>query len=306
MTYEASGRTVGAALAAAREAGVDRLDAQLWLAHLLQCPRSWLLAHDESVLPARVAVRFDEGIARRAAGEPLAYLVGHKEFHGLELAVDARALVPRPETEGLVDWALSLAPPRATVVDLGTGTGAIALAMGHRRPDLEILAVDRSAEALALAASNGRRLGIRVVWQQSDWWSALGDRRVDLAVANPPYIASGDTHLAALQHEPQQALVAGADGLDDLRHLIAEAPAHLSPGAWMLVEHGWDQAEAVRRLFAAAGFGAIETRPDLAGHPRCTGGRLLNGAGVANAAREGNDSCPAALRHAHRPDSGVR
>lgn len=267
--------TVGAALAAARSLGVPRLDALALLADILTCPRSWLLAHDDAALAEDARARYRDGLARRAAGEPLAYLLGSKEFFGLALAVSPDVLVPRPETETLVEWALAVLPADrdAAVLDLGTGSGAIALALANRRPRARLTAVDASPAALAVAAANGRRLELGVEWLSSDWFGGLGTRCFDLIVSNPPYIAAGDPHLAALRHEPLQALSSGPDGLDALRHIVTTALAHLQPGGWLLLEHGYDQAEAVRALLAAAGFAGIGNRHDLAGQPRCSGGR---------------------------------
>jgi len=268
--------TVASALAAARELGVARLDALALLAGLLDCPRSWLLAHDEARLADAQGARYRDLLARRAAGEPLAYLLGTKEFFGLALGVTPDVLVPRPETETLVEWALELLPVDevTTVVDLGTGSGAIALALAQQRPQAHLTAVDTSAAALAVASANGQRHGLAVEWLLGDWFGALPGRRFDLIVSNPPYIATGDVHLQALVHEPQQALTSGSDGLDAIRHLVAAAPGHLQPAGWLLLEHGHDQAPAVRALLADAGFGEVGTRTDLAGRPRCTGGRL--------------------------------
>ena len=272
--------TVAAVLAAAQRLGLARLDAQVLLGHLLRRPRDWLIAHDDVALSAFEVQAFEALAVRRATGEPLAYLVGEREFHGLRLAVDRATLVPRPETELLVDWAIECLRevegelPRPRVLDLGTGSGAIALAVKHACPFVAMTAVDVSAAALAVARGNGAALSLEIEWLQSDWWSALGERRFELLLSNPPYIAAGDPHLDALAHEPALALTAGPQGLDALRHLIASAPRHVSPGARLLLEHGHDQAEAVRRLLAEGGFSAIETRLDLAGHPRCSGGRL--------------------------------
>lgn len=268
--------TVASLLARARGLGLDRLDAQLLVAHALQRPRAWLIAHDTDVLPAQDAARGLALLARRAAGEPVAYLVGEKEFHGLMLRVTPDVLIPRPDTETLVDWALERLrelPPAAAVADLGTGSGAIALAIRHARPQARVCAVDASEAALAVARANGQRLGLDVEWLAGSWWAPLAGRRFDLVVSNPPYIAEGDAHLPALAHEPRQALTAGPDGLADLHRLIDGAPAHLHPGGWLLLEHGWDQAEAVRTRLRAAGWADVSTRADLAGRDRCTGGR---------------------------------
>jgi release factor glutamine methyltransferase len=271
-----SAQTVGSLLQAARAGGVDRLDAQLLLAHVLQRPRAWLIAHEDAVLDAAQLVQVRAALDRRAAGVPVAYLLGEKEFHGLMLGVSPDVLVPRPDTEVLVGWALELldaAPAGAEVADLGTGSGAIALALKHACPPAKVCAVDVSAAALAVARGNGERLALAVEWLAGHWWSALHARRFDLVVSNPPYIAEGDPHLGALQHEPQQALTSGADGLDAIREIVAGAANHLRPGAWLLLEHGHDQAPPVSALLRDAGFEAVATRPDLAGLPRCTGGR---------------------------------
>lgn len=259
----------------ARAAGVARLDAQVLLAHHQRCPRAWLLAHDAEELSAEVMARADADLARRAEGVPLAYLVGEREFHGLALRVTPDVLVPRPETEGLVDWALALAPnaPLARLADLGTGSGAIALAFKHRAGDFEVWASDRSAAALAVARANGQRLGLPVHWLEGEWWQPYAGQHFGLVVSNPPYVAEADHHLAALRHEPAAALAAGPDGLRDLEAIVAEAPAHLAPGGWLLLEHGSDQAVAVATLLQGRGFTDITLRRDLAGHPRVTGGR---------------------------------
>ena len=271
--------SVAQALDEARAAGVERLDAQLLLADALKQARSWLLAHDDVSLTPAQAATYRGALARRGSGEPLAYLFGEKEFHGLVLQVDRRVLVPRPDTETLVDWALELlatqlhtvATPR--VIDLGTGSGAIALAVKHAAPRARVEAVDASRDALAVADSNARRLGLDVVFSASHWWESLGSHRFDLALANPPYIAEADEHLSALVHEPTMALVSGPEGLDAIGDIIAGAPAHLAPGGWLLLEHGHDQGEAVRGLLCAAGFVNIQNRQDLAGVVRCSGGR---------------------------------
>lgn len=266
-------------LQGARQAGVARLDAQRLLAHLLGRPRTWVLAHDDEELAPELLQRADRGLARRAAGEPLAYLLGEREFHGLALRVTPDVLVPRPETEGLVEWALELAPqaPVPRLVDLGTGSGAIALAFKAGRPAFEVCASDRSEAALAVARDNGQRLGLPVQWRAGPWWLPWAGATFGLAVCNPPYVAAGDPHLHALRHEPAQALVGGPDGLADLREVIAGAPARLVRGAWLLLEHGYDQADAVSGLLAAAGFESVATRADLAGQPRLTGGRWPRG-----------------------------
>ena len=273
--------------------GLARLDAQLLLLHVLgqaAHDRAWLLAHDADPLPEAAQTALLATTQRRLNGEPVAYIVGHKEFYGLQLAVDPRVLVPRPDTETLVDWALEALPAPATltiraelieavalrVIDLGTGSGAIALALKHTRPDLEVHAVDLSHDALAVAQANATRLGLNVQFAQGSWLNALSDTSpgpFHAIVSNPPYIASHDPHLAALTHEPPQALASGADGLDDIRTIINQAPAKLLPGGWLLLEHGYDQAEGVRALLAAAGFTDVQSRRDLAGIARCSGGQ---------------------------------
>lgn len=255
---------------------VARLDAQLLLAHLLQRPREWLIAHDDDELPADLAARCVELLRQRADEVPLAYLTGQKEFHGLALQVNPATLVPRPDTETLVDWALELLPPQqpAELLDLGTGSGCIALALKAARPQAQVCAVDRSAAALAQAQANGEHLGLAVEWLEGSWFQPLTDRRFDLIVSNPPYIRADDPHLAALRHEPLSALAAGADGLDDLRLLCAQAPGFLRPDGWLLLEHGFDQADAVTQLLRQAGFAPAQHRIDLGGHRRCTGAQL--------------------------------
>jgi release factor glutamine methyltransferase len=267
--------TVGQALARARQLGIDRLDAQLLLAHRLGRPREWVIAHDDAALPAGDVRQLADLFARRADGEPLAYLVGEREFRGLLLHVGPDVLVPRPDTETLVEWALERLSPAsaAAVADLGTGSGAIALALARQRPAARITAVDASRAALAVAQGNGEQLGVAVEWLASDWFAALDGRRFALIVSNPPYVAAGDLHLAALAHEPIAALTAGSDGLDALRQIVAHAPRHLDPGGRLLLEHGHEQAPAVAELLAVAGFDELSTRRDLAGRPRCSGGR---------------------------------
>ena len=267
---------IAQALQQAQAGGLDRLDAQLLLLQVLGRPhqRAWLLSHDDDALSAEQAATFLGQVARRAGGEPLAYVTGEKEFFGLPLSVDSRVLIPRPDTETLVEWALQrvtdLRQPR--ILDLGTGSGAIALALKRARPDAQISAVDLHPAALAVAQANGQRLNLRVDWLQSHWLDRV-DGTFDLIVSNPPYIASDDPHLAALQHEPQSALVAGDNGLQDLRHIITQAPKHLRTGAWLLLEHGWQQAARVRTLLTENGFQSACSRCDLAGIERCSGGQ---------------------------------
>lgn len=271
--------TIAQALAAAAGLGLDRLDAQLLLLQALgRTPgdRGWLLAHDGDLLPDAEREQFMALCARRAAGEPLAYIAGRREFYGLELAVDRRVLVPRPDTETLVEWAIEVlaatAAPR--VADLGTGSGAIALAIKSRRPDARVIATDASADALEVAAANAASLHLDIELRRGSWLAGI-DERFDLIVSNPPYVATGDPHLPALRHEPLQALVAGAEGLDDLRTIVAQAPRCLRRGGWLLLEHGHDQAAAVRALLAGAGWRQVASRNDLAGIRRCSGGQWL-------------------------------
>ncbi|MGE8200370.1 peptide chain release factor N(5)-glutamine methyltransferase [Variovorax sp. 2RAF20] len=268
--------TVAQALAAAVALGVERLDAQLLLLHALgRAPhdRAWLLAHDTDAMPDAAWAALCAQLSRRLAGEPIAYLLGEKEFHGLALHVDPRVLVPRPDTETLVEWALQCLEGRVAprVLDLGTGSGAIALALQHARRDAQVDAVDASADALAVAQANAQRLGLPVCFTEANWLDGASSGYTVIA-SNPPYIAAGDPHLPALRHEPVSALVAGADGLDDIRQIVQNAPGHLAEGGWLLLEHGHDQAAAVRQLLAARGFAEVQSRDDLAGIQRCSGG----------------------------------
>ena len=274
--------TVAQALVWAMARGLERLDAQLLLLHALgrdEHDRAWLLTHDTDALADTVHTTLQATVCRRAAGEPLAYITGHKEFYGLDLVVDARVLVPRPDTETLVDWTLEIlagtnSPPPQRIIDLGTGSGAIALALKHTRPDLQVSAVDFSTDALAVAQTNAQRQQLDVQWAQGSWLSGVsGD--FNLIVSNPPYIARTDAHLSALTHEPLQALASGADGLDDIRTIITQAPAHLLPSGWLLLEHGYNQAAAVRALLTAAGLQDAQSRRDLAGIERCSGAFFL-------------------------------
>ena len=231
--------------------------------------------HSALLSPAQLAA-FAAGCRRRADGEPLAYVLGEREFHGLMLQVSPAVLVPRPDTETLVDWALQLlALPLADnpeVADLGTGSGAIALALKHRHPAARVCAVDCSAAALDVARANAARHGLQVEWRLGNWWQPLQGRRFHLVVGNPPYVAGNDPHLAALRHEPALALTPGGDGLAALAHIIGGAAPHLHDGGWLLLEHGHDQAGEVCRLLADAGFTGMQTQSDLAGQPRCSGG----------------------------------
>ena len=274
--------TVAQALAHGIATGLPRLDAQLLLLHALKRrshERAWLHAHDQDAVEQQAYDQFRLLCQRRAAGEPLAYLVGTREFHGLSLAVDARVLDPRPDTEILVDWAIEVGRGRINlhVLDLGCGSGAIALAIKHARTDAVVQATDASVAALQVAHENATALGLDVIFSEHDWLKDLPGS-FDLIVSNPPYIALGDPHLAALRHEPLDALVSGPDGLDAIRQIVKGARAHLSPNGWLLLEHGHDQAAAVRGLLMQAGFRDVQSRRDLGDIERCSGGRHRAGA----------------------------
>lgn len=275
--------SVVSALAQAKALGVDSLDAQIVLAHCLKQGRTWLLAHgDARLAPAQVQA-YTGLLERRASGEPLAYLVGEKEFRGLTLNVDNRVLVPRPETEHLVDWGLEILAAQhrdvllPSVLDLGTGSGAIALAVKSAWPAAVVTAADASSAALEVARANAARLALDVEFVISNWWQALAGRRFDLVLCNPPYVAATDPGLAALRHEPSSALTSGTSGLEALLHVIQGAQRHLKPHGWLLLEHGADQARAVRESLDEHGLADPQTRVDLAGHERCSGGRHLLG-----------------------------
>ena len=267
--------TVRQALA---QSGLVPVDAQVLLAHALGCARTWLLAHDDDPLPRLQADAFFALAKRRRAGEPVAYLTGTREFWGLSLRVTPDVLIPRPETETLVELALEWLPrdgaPR--VLDLGTGSGAIALAIAAERPRARVVATDASAAALAVARENAARLALaNVEFPQADWYDGAPDGVFDLIVSNPPYVASGDPHLAAgdLRYEPAGALASGVDGLAALRTIIGGAPMRLATGGGLAVEHGYNQSPAVQDLLRDAGFVRITVRRDLAGIPRVVGGR---------------------------------
>lgn len=255
-----------------------RRDAEILLGYCLGRPRSWLYAWPEQEVAPDQCGSYAGLIERRRSGEPVAYLTGTREFWSLRLRVTEATLIPRPETETLVTWALELdMPARAEALDLGTGSGAIALAVAGERPAWRVEAVDSCDAALAVARDNAARAGLaRVQFRQSDWYGALGMRRYDLVLSNPPYIDGEDSHLdhAELRYEPRGALVAADRGLSELRRVIDGAPRHLRDGGWLLLEHGFEQGAAVRELLAGAGFAAVGTRRDLSGHERVSAGQL--------------------------------
>ena len=259
-------------------AGIDPVDGELLLAEALGCSRSWLYAHPEAAVPAPAQARFEALLARRQAGEPVAYLRGRQGFWSLELEVGPATLIPRPETERLVELALARLPAGQPlrVADLGTGSGAIALALARERPQARIVATDASAEALTVARRNAARLGLgRVEFRHGDWLVPLAEERFDLIASNPPYIEAGDSHLVQgdLRFEPPAALASGADGLDAIRVIVRDAGRHLHAGGWLLLEHGWRQGAAVRALLDAAGFSEVATERDLEGRDRVSLGR---------------------------------
>ncbi len=265
--------TIGAWLASVED--LPRLDRELLLGHVLSLSRAQIIAFPETRLPAEKLPTLQRGATALRDGSPLAYLLGEWEFWGLPLNVSPSVLIPRPETELLVELVMEHCKPGQRVLELGTGSGAIAVALAKERPDLEITAVDISPSALAVAAANAERHDARISWRESDWFTELPTtEKWNLIVSNPPYIAAGDPHLPNLSEEPQNALVSGADGLRDLRHICATAPVHLEPGGYLIVEHGYDQAARVRACLMAAGFKAFASRTDLAGIERATYGRL--------------------------------
>ncbi|MBN7839156.1 peptide chain release factor N(5)-glutamine methyltransferase [Stenotrophomonas maltophilia] len=267
--------------ASARLGGIDaRHEAELLLLHVLERPRSWLFAHATDPLAAADQAAFETLLARRMAGEPVAYLTGRRGFWTLDLEVDPATLIPRPETELLVELALERLPSDQSLqlADLGTGSGAIALALASERPQAQVLATDASPGALAVAARNAARHELRNVCFAEgghDWYAPLQGMRFDLIASNPPYIASDDPHLdqGDLRFEPASALASGVDGLDDIRRIVDGGQAHLRPGGWLLIEHGWDQGAAIRALFDAAGFAEVQTAQDLEQRDRITLGR---------------------------------
>lgn len=256
-----------------------RIEAQCLLQHVLNVPRSYLLAHSEQELNAAQQATYDAVLQRRLLGEPVAHILGEREFFGLNFKVTPDTLIPRPDTELLVELALQHIPTHgpSRVLDLGTGSGAIAISIAQRRPDAEIVAVDSSEAALQVARENARHLGtVNVNIIYSDWFSGLAGQRYNLIVSNPPYIASDDIHLTQgdVRFEPMSALASGKDGLDDIRRIIVEAREFLEHGAWLLLEHGYDQADLVRRLFVENGFIEVFSAKDMPGIERVSGGML--------------------------------
>lgn len=258
--------------------GLVPFEAKLLLAHVLGRDRAWLAAHADEAVNAEQAKTFDALARRRRDGEPVAYLIGRREFYGLDLEITPDVLIPRPETELLVELTLARLPAdrETRVLDLGTGSGAVALAVAAARRKSQVIGTDVSTPALALATRNAARLGIgNISFVESDWFDALPHDRFDLIAGNPPYVAAGDPHLTEgdLRHEPRQALTSGGDGLRAIRAIVATAPAHLAPGGWLLLEHGHDQADAVGELFRDAGFAEGGAARDLAGILRVSYGR---------------------------------
>jgi release factor glutamine methyltransferase len=260
-------------------ASMDRADAMVIMAEVLGVNRAWIAANPMKILTETQDARIDMLGAQRAMGRPVAYLVNRREFYGRDFALEASVLIPRPETETLVEAALARLGPRDALLDLGTGSGAIAVTIACQRPESRVVATDVSASALAVARGNAERHRCdgRIEFVHCSWYEGIGERRFDLIASNPPYVAAEDPHLARgdLRFEPREALTDGsADGLDSIRAIVAGAKGHLEPGGWLLFEHGYDQAARARALLEAAGFGSIVSLPDLAGIPRVAGGRI--------------------------------
>ena len=256
---------------------LDPLDYRVLLCHALQIGRVGLITQSERALTAEEAQHFAALVQRRLDGEPVAYMVGSREFYGLPFEVNEAVLIPRPDTELLVELTIERLPPQGAALDMGTGSGAIAVSVAHSRPDASVTALDVSPEALAVAKRNAAANGVRVNFLQSDWYGALdAQQRFAVIASNPPYIASGDRHLSEgdLRFEPVGALTDHADGLSALRTIIAGAPRHLLAGGWLLMEHGYDQAAAVRELLSTQGWLEVQSWTDLAGIERASGGRL--------------------------------
>ncbi|HEY4147124.1 peptide chain release factor N(5)-glutamine methyltransferase [Pinirhizobacter sp.] len=269
-----AGPTVRDALAAATEQLGERVDAELLLLDALGKSRSWLFAHGDDPMPKDAGTAFDLAVARRLRGVPIAYITGRQGFWSFDLEVTSDTLIPRPETELLVEAALACVPLDAPwrIVDLGTGSGAIALALARERPHASVVAVDTSEAALTVARRNAQSHGVHVRFVHGYWLDPVAGERFDLIVSNPPYIQADDPHLEALSHEPSSALVAGLDGLDDIRLIVQGSAVALHPGGWLLLEHGWNQGQAVRALFGDD-WQAVETLRDLEGRERVTRAR---------------------------------
>jgi release factor glutamine methyltransferase len=266
-----AGLTLGALQ---RKPLLDPVDQRILVCHALGISRTALITQSDRALSADEAERVATLLQRRHDGEPVAYIIGHREFFGLDFETTPAVLIPRPDTELLVELALVRLPPRGRVLDMGTGSGAIAVAIAHHRPDASVTALDVSQEALAVAARNALRNKAKVRFLHSDWYGAVESEQFDLIVSNPPYIADGDRHLSEgdLRYEPSGALTDFADGLSALRTIIGGAPSRLAPGSWLLMEHGYDQAHAVRGLLSAAGYTEVQSWQDLAGIERVSGG----------------------------------
>ncbi len=267
-----AGTTVAAVM---QRAPVAQLEARILLGHVTRLSRVQLITQAERALTAEEAQQLSQLFARRLAGEPIAYLTGEREFFGLSFDVSPAVLIPRPDTELLVELALHYLPPQGRVLDMGTGSGAIAVAIAHARPDAFVTALDVSAEALAIAEGNARKNQVQVNFLRSDWFSAVKEQRFDLIVSNPPYIVAGDPHLSEgdLRFEPVDALTDHANGLSDLQTITRDAAQYLAPAAWLLMEHGYDQAAAVRDVLATHGFTEVQSWRDLAGIERVSGGK---------------------------------
>jgi len=286
MSLNASNeQSIEQALAWAQASGITRIEAQLLMLHTLKRPlndRAWLYLHESEPLQAASLLSFKAVVNRRLGHEPMAYITGQKEFFGLTLAIDKRVLDPRADTETLVDWALEIMSPdkestssgSKQVLDLGCGSGAIALAIKAHAKEASVTAIDQSLDALEVAQKNANTLGLNIAFKQSSWFEALVGERFDVVVSNPPYIDANDPHLALLQHEPQNALVSADKGLTDIQAIVQNSPDHLNHMGWLLIEHGFEQAPNVSKILQNAGFEHIQTRFDLAGLPRCTGGQL--------------------------------
>jgi len=274
-----AGSTVQAAQMALQHGGLDALEARILLCHATGLTRVQLITQSDRPLADGEAAALSRLAARRLAGEPIAYLVGRREFYGLDFQVNEAVLIPRPDTELLVELAIGRLPPGGALLDMGTGSGAIAVAVAHTRPDARVTALDVSDAALAVAHANAVAHGARVRFLRSDWFGALGPSdRFDVIASNPPYIAAGDAHLAQgdLRFEPRGALTDHADGLSALRTIAGGAARHLAPGGWLLLEHGYDQAADVRDLLAAHGFTDVQSWRDLPGIERASGGRTAD------------------------------